>query len=95
MAKKAVNQKVKAVKYVYLFGKGADLVEEVKDIKTPVVRIAQKARAAGIHLVIATQRPSVNVIDGVIKANVSTRVALMVASQVDSISIINQAGPYG
>lgn len=70
----------------------ADLVEEVKDIKTPVVRIAQKARAAGIHLVIATQRPSVNVIDGVIKANVSTRVALMVASQVDSISIINQAG---
>ena len=70
----------------------ADLVEEVKDIKGPVVRIAQKARAAGIHLVIATQRPSVNVIDGVIKANVSVRVALMVASQVDSISIINQAG---
>lgn len=70
----------------------ADLVEEVKDIKIPVVRIAQKARAAGIHLVIATQRPSVNVIDGVIKANVSTRVALMVASSVDSISIIGQAG---
>ena len=84
---------IQPLPYIVVFiDEYADLVEEVKDIKTPVVRIAQKARAAGIHLVIATQRPSVNVIDGVIKANVSTRVALMVASQVDSISIINQAG---
>ena len=84
---------IQPLPYIVVFiDEYADLVEEVKDIKGPVVRIAQKARAAGIHLVIATQRPSVNVIDGVIKANVSVRVALMVASQVDSISIINQAG---
>ena len=89
----AKTQNLQPLPYIVVFiDEYADLVEEVKDIKVPVVRIAQKARAAGIHLVIATQRPSVNVIDGVIKANVSTRVALMVASQVDSISIINQAG---
>lgn len=84
---------IQPLPYIVVFvDEYADLVEEVKDIKTPVVRIAQKARAAGIHLVIATQRPSVNVIDGVIKANVAVRVALMVASQTDSITIINQAG---
>ena len=89
----AKEKGIQPLPYIVVFiDEYADLVEEVKDIKTPVVRIAQKARAAGIHLVIATQRPSVNVIDGVIKANVSTRVALMVASQVDSISIIGQAG---
>ena len=89
----AKQKGIQPLPYIVVFiDEYADLVEEVKDIKTPVVRIAQKARAAGIHLVIATQRPSVNVIDGVIKANVATRVALMVASQVDSISIINQAG---
>ena len=89
----AKEKNIQPLPYIVVFiDEYADLVEEVKDIKIPVVRIAQKARAAGIHLVIATQRPSVNVIDGVIKANVSTRVALMVASQVDSISIIGQAG---
>ena len=89
----AKEHDLQTLPYIVVFiDEYADLVEEVKDIKTPVVRIAQKARAAGIHLVIATQRPSVNVIDGVIKANVSVRVALMVASQIDSISIINQAG---
>lgn len=70
----------------------ADLVEQVKEIREPVQRIVQKARAAGIHLVIATQRPSVNVIDGVIKGNVSTRVALMSASAVDSTTIIGEGG---
>lgn len=84
---------IQPLPYIVVFiDEYADLVEEIKDIKQPVVRIAQKARAAGIHLVIATQRPSVNVIDGVIKANVSVRVALMVASQVDSISILGQSG---
>lgn len=70
----------------------ADLVEQVKEIREPVQRIVQKARAAGIHLCIATQRPSVNVIDGVIKSNVSTRLALMSASAVDSTTIIGEGG---
>ena len=70
----------------------ADLSEACKDIRTPVVRIAQKARSAGIHLVIATQRPSVNVIDGVIKANLPTHVALMVSNAFDSSVIIGEGG---
>ena len=70
----------------------ADLSEACKDIRTPVVRIAQKARSAGIHLVIATQRPSVNVIDGVIKANIPVHVALMTSNATDSITIIGEGG---
>ena len=70
----------------------ADLIETCKELRDPVVRIVQKARAAGIHLVIATQRPSVNVIDGVIKANVATRVALMCASFNDSMTVIGEGG---
>ncbi len=70
----------------------ADLSETCKEIRTPVVRIAQKARAAGIHLVLATQRPSVNVIDGVIKANISTHVALMVNNATDSMVILGEGG---
>ena len=70
----------------------ADLIETCKELRTPVVRLVQKARAAGIHLVIATQRPSVNVIDGVIKGNVSTRVALMCASSIDSMTVIGEGG---
>lgn len=70
----------------------ADLIETCKEVRDPVVRIVQKARAAGIHMVFATQRPSVNVIDGVIKANVATRVALMCASAVDSGTVIGSGG---
>lgn len=89
----ARTNNIQPLPYIVVFiDEYADLVEEAKDIKQHVVRIAQKARAAGIHLVIATQRPSVNVIDGIIKANVSVRVALMVASQTDSISILGQSG---
>lgn len=70
----------------------ADLVDTCKEISQPVVSIAQKARAAGIHLLISTQRPSTNVITGVIKGNLPTHVALMTSSYTDSITIIGEGG---
>ena len=74
------------------FDEYADMVDQCKEISMPVVSIAQKARACGIHLCIATQRPSTNVVTGVIKANLPTHVALMMASSVDSITIIGEGG---
>ena len=62
-----------------------------KDVEALIVRLAQMGRAAGVHLVIATQRPSVNVITGTIKANIPARIALSTTSQVDSRTIIDQS----
>lgn len=70
-----------------------DLMIQVRDpVENLIMSIAQKARAAGIHLIIGTQRPSVNVITGVIKANIPSRIACKVSSNVDSRTIIEQAG---
>jgi len=63
-----------------------------KDIETAVVRLAQMARATGIHLIVSTQRPSVEVITGLIKANITSRIALQVASQIDSRTVLDTAG---
>jgi S-DNA-T family DNA segregation ATPase FtsK/SpoIIIE len=87
-------KKEEAMPYiVIIIDELADLMSmAAQDVEGLIVRLAQKARATGIHLVLATQRPSVNVITGLIKANIPARIAFSTVSQVDSRTIIDQAG---
>lgn len=73
-------------------GAGSDARKAAKQIEASIVRLAQKGRAAGIHVIIATQRPSVNVITGLIKANFPTRIAFRVTSRIDSNTILDTSG---
>lgn len=80
-------------KIVVLADEFADMMVVVgKKVETLIVRLAQKARAAGIHLIFATQRPSVDVITGLIKANIPTRISFQVSSKIDSRTILDQQG---
>ncbi len=94
VAKNAEKSGVDPMPYIVIvIDELADLMQAYpRELESAIVRLAQMSRAVGIHLVVSTQRPSVEVITGLIKANIPTRVALQVASQIDSRTIIDQPG---
>ena len=91
---KSASEKKDLMPYIVIvIDELADLMaSHGKDVEAAIVRLAQMARAVGIHLIVSTQRPSVEVITGLIKANITSRVALQVASQIDSRTILDNSG---
>ncbi|MDB5266867.1 MAG: ftsK [Parcubacteria group bacterium] len=94
LSKKSKEEEADAMPYiVIIIDELADLMQAYpRELESAIVRLAQMSRAVGIHLLLSTQRPSVNVITGLIKANIPARIALQVASQIDSRTIIDMAG---
>ncbi|WP_433625020.1 DNA translocase FtsK [Candidatus Profftella armatura] len=98
--KKKKNNELNSTEYLNTLPSIVVIIDELadlmmidgKNIEKLIVRISQKARAAGIHLILATQRPSVNIITGLIKANIPTRIAFKVNSKIDSRTILDQIG---
>lgn len=88
---KAKNLK-KMPYWVVVIDEFADMIMQTQEVEAPIIRLAQKSRAAGIHLMIATQRPSVDIITGTIKANIPARIAMKVADTNNSLIIMDEPG---